>query len=109
MGQQVADRNLSLCRFSFQWNIGHQHRGILELGDDFDTGSSVQLALLPQHHDGRAGYRLGHGGDTENGIRLHGRPSFPIRHANRRQVNYFSVASHHRHATGNLATLQAIA
>ncbi len=99
---QIADRDFPLGRdrLVFRTDVNAKP---LQFGNVLrDRLVELELALLPQHHGGDRGDRLGHRINAEDRVGLH-RPALgQVHHSDRLPIDDFAVAGHRRDGPGKL-------
>ena len=82
--------------------ILHRHRRFGERRDEVaDVLVEVDFAVLDQHHDRRAGDRLGLRRETEDGVHGHAPAGFLVAPTYGALVHGLAVAEHQRHGSGD--------
>jgi hypothetical protein len=104
MGEQVVNRDRALGSHDLVMALGRglNDLHIIEFGNEFGDGVvQSEMSFFVQHHNGHAGYRLSHRGDTKDGVGLHGNLVFAILPASGVQPSHFAVSGDESDSSGD--------
>ena len=108
VGEEIVEGDLARRRHGLiERTLGIlQHTGILELRRPFRDGIvELELALLHQHQGGERRHWLGHRGDAEERVALHGQLLLDVALAERVDLRDFAMAVEKRDEAGKIARI----
>ncbi len=107
VGEEVADGEVAVGGDEVEiagGTAGYGDFGVFEFGEEFRDGIiEAEFALFEHHHDGDAGDGLGHGGNAEDGVFLHGALGLDIHEAVGFEVDEASAAGDDGDGAGDFA------